>query len=382
MEIVAVEHLKVIEMMFLMVMHLMAILLLRAIITLKVMDTGFPMKSEMKDQILKVQKLMMKTDHPIFRDDFNRNRLFFRLAQETRLIIHSYSNIKHNLYKIQTEDGQYILKGYTEPGNLDSIIRFSQLLHKSGFLTGLMYEKFTDGQFLLFEQGLVWVLLKYIDPKRKFSFAKEKDREDGLIILRKFHQHSKTLLPNLLPDLPKENTVVKWQNRLRIFESHAPFLAKWFNPNVIGEIVYYSHLSLNTLTKDYVETEEVVLHGDVASHNFIRAADNKVYLIDYDLLSIGSEEWDFVQYASRILPFIKWKGSLFQLHSSLMEMGRDHPWFRTALSFPMDILREGNHFSKSVGDERMPNSFANLSYFISTWELRKQFLTNYNNLIQ
>ncbi|WP_404428837.1 phosphotransferase [Sutcliffiella horikoshii] len=340
------------------------------------------MKSEMKDQILKVQKLMMKTDHPIFKDDFNRNRLFFRLAQETRLIIHSYSKIKNNLYKIQTEDGQYILKGYTELSNLDSIIRFSQLLHKSGFHTGLMYEKFTDGQFLLFEQGLVWVLLKYIALKRKFSFSKEKDREDGLLTLQKFHQHSKTLLPNLLPDLPKENTVVKWQNRLRIFESHAPFLAKWFNPNVIGEIVYYSHLSLNTLAKDYVETEEVALHGDVASHNFIRAADNKLYLIDYDLLSVGSAEWDFVQYASRILPFIKWNGSLFQLHSSLMEMGRDHPWFRTALAFPMDILREGNHFSKSVGDERMPNSFANLSYFISTWELRKQFLTNYNNLIQ
>ncbi|WP_226680221.1 aminoglycoside phosphotransferase family protein [Sutcliffiella horikoshii] len=325
---------------------------------------------------------MMKTDHLIFRDDFNRNRLFLRLAQETNLIIHSYTKIKHNLYKILTEEGLYILKGYAESGNLDSIIRFSQLLHKSGFHTGLMYEKFRDGQFLLNEQGVVWVLINYIAPKRKFSFLKEKDREDGLLTLQKFHQHSKIVLPNLTPGLPKENTIAKWQNRLLVFENHVPFLTKWFNPNVIGEIVYYSHLSLSKLAEEYEETDEVVLHGDVVSHNFIKAADNKVYLIDYDLLSVGSADWDYVQYASRILPFLKWNGSLFHTHFNLMEMAKDHPWFWTALSFPMDILREGNQFSKSMGDETMPSSFANLSYFISTWELRKQFLTNYNNLIQ
>ncbi|MEA3322140.1 MAG: hypothetical protein U9Q88_19275 [Bacillota bacterium] len=340
------------------------------------------MKSEMKDQILKVQKLMMKTDQPIFRDDFNRNRLFFRLSLETKLAIHSYSKIKNNLYKIQAENGLYILKGYSEPGNLESIIQVSQLLHKNGFHEGLMYEKFNDGQFLLLEQGLVWVLLKYIVPKRKFSFSKTEDRTTGLNTLQNFHHHSKTIIPFLPFELPKENMIVKWQNRLKIFESHVPFLSKWFNPHVIGEIVYYSHFALNGLMKEYVQTEEVILHGDVASHNFIRAADNKVYLIDYDLLSVGSAEWDYIQYASRILPFIKWNSSLFQPHSFLIELGKGQPWFRTALSFPMDILREGNHFSHSSGDKRMPSSFANLSYFISTWELRKQFLTNYNNLIQ
>ncbi|WP_197284271.1 phosphotransferase [Bacillus sp. CHD6a] len=325
---------------------------------------------------------MMKTDQPIFRDDFNRNRLFFRLCRETKLAIHSYSKIKNNLYKIQSEDGLYILKGYSEPGNLETIIEVSQLLHKNGFLKGLMYEKFNDGSFLLVEKELVWVLLKYIVPKRKFSFSKTEDREDGLNTLQNFHQHSKALLPILPSGLPQESTVVKWQNRLKIFESHVPFLSKWFNPQVISEIVYYSHLALDGLMKDYVETEKVILHGDVASHNFIRAADNKVYLIDYDLLSIGNEEWDYVQYASRILPFIKWNSSLFQTHSFLIESGKGQPWFRTALSFPMDILREGNQFSHTSGDKKMPSSFANLSYFVSTWELRKQFLTYYNNLIQ
>ncbi|NMH72741.1 hypothetical protein HF078_06620 [Bacillus sp. RO2] len=257
------------------------------------------MKSEMKDQILKVQKLMMKTDQPIFRDDFNRNRLFFRLSLETKLAIHSYSKIKNNLYKIQAENGLYILKGYSEPGNLESIIQVSQLLHKNGFHEGLMYEKFNDGQFLLLEQGLVWVLLKYIVPKRKFSFSKTEDRTTGLNTLQNFHHHSKTIIPFLPFELPKENMIVKWQNRLKIFESHVPFLSKWFNPHVIGEIVYYSHFALNGLMKEYVQTEEVILHGDVASHNFIRAADNKVYLIDYDLLSVGSAEWDYIQYASQ-----------------------------------------------------------------------------------
>lgn len=329
-----------------------------------------------------VQKMMMRTNQSVFRDDFNRNRLFFRLSQETKLTIHSYNKIKDNLFKIHTGEGIYVLKGYEEAGNLASIIRFCQLLHKSGFHAGLMYEIFNDGFFLLHEQGRYWVLLKYIEPKRKFSFLKVEDRVQGLLTLQKFHLHSKSILSSIPSDLPEENIIAKWENRLQVFESNLPFLIKWFNPQVIGEIVYYSRLSLDRLSKEFVKTEEVVLHGDVASHNFIRAANNKVYLIDYDLLSVGSAEWDYMQYASRILPFIKWNLPLFQAHSSFIDMGKETKWYATGLSFPMDILREGNHFSKAIGDEGMPSSFANLSFFISTWELRKQFLTNYNNLIQ
>ncbi|KMJ60279.1 hypothetical protein AB685_05520 [Bacillus sp. LL01] len=325
---------------------------------------------------------MMKADQPNCRDDFNRNRLFFRLIYETDLQIQSYSKIKNNLFKIHTDEGIYILKGYAELGNLDSIIQFSHLLHINGFSVGAMYEKFSDGRYVIADQGYYWVLTRFIPAKRRFSFLKEEDRVAGLLVLQDFHHHSKKIIPSLPLDIPLETTIQKWRNRLELFDQNAPFLAKWFNPGVISEIVYYSHLSLKELTANVTNSENVVLHGDVASHNFIRSTDNKVYLIDFDLLSIGNGEWDYVQYASRILPFLKWNRAQFESHSFLEDKLKRLPWFCAALSFPMDILREGNRFSQTMDDEAVPSSYANLSFFISTWNLRKQFLTNYNNLIQ
>ncbi len=340
------------------------------------------MKSGMKDRISKVQNMMMKTNQPTFRDDFNRNRLFFRLAHETNMNIQSYNKIKDNLYKIQTDDGSYIIKGYYEYGNLDSIIHFSRFLHKSGFHNGLMYEQFGQGTYVMNEQGRYWVLTRFLSAKRKFTYLKNEDRMDGLMVLRDFHHHSKKIFPDLLPDLPVETTMQKWRKRIEIFEQNVPFLAKWFNPGVISEIQYYSHLALDALSSNFKESEAVVLHGDVASHNFIRSTDNKVYLIDYDLLSIGAAEWDYVQYASRILPFLRWDRTLFGTHFFLEDLLNKHPWCWTALSFPMDILREGNSFSQTRDEKGVPSSYANLSFFISTWNHRKQFLTNFNNLIQ
>ncbi len=324
----------------------------------------------------------MKTDQTIFRDDFNRNRLFFRLTHETELQIQSYSKIKQNLFKIHTDEGIYILKGYHEYGNLDSIIQFSCLLHKNGFRRGAMYQEFSDGRYVLEEQGLFWVLTYFIPSSRRFTYLKEEDRVDGLLALREFHHYSKQLIPELTCDIPSETTVQKWGNRLELFEQYAPFLEKWFNPGVISEILYYSHFSLDALSANFTDSEDVVLHGDIASHNLIRSTDNIVYLIDYDLLSVGNAEWDYVQYASRILPFLKWNRTRFKMHSFLEENFKDHPWFWVALSFPMDILREGNRFSQTMDEDGGPSSYANLSFFISTWNLRKQFLTNYNNLIQ
>lgn len=326
--------------------------------------------------------MMMKTDQPIFRDDFNRNRLFFRLAHETELNIQSYRKIKANLYKIYTDDGNYILKGYHEQGNIESIIQFSSLLHKSGFRTGSMYEKFSDEQYVLKDQGLYWVLTRFIPSNKRFSFLNGEDRSAGLIALKDFHRHSQKVIHDIPQDIRREKTVLKWSKRLELFEKNAPFLAKWFNSGIISEILYYSPLLLDVLTANVTDSEVVVLHGDVASHNFIRSTDNKVYLIDYDLLSTGSAEWDYVQYASRILPFLKWNTTGFRMHSFLEEHFNRHPWCWTALSFPMDILREGNAFSLTMEEEGVPSSYANLSFFISTWNQRKQFLTNYNNLIQ
>ncbi|MBM7620431.1 hypothetical protein JOC95_002284 [Bacillus tianshenii] len=326
--------------------------------------------------------LMMKLENSYFKDDFMRNRLFFRLFQDKR--IQSCTQIKENLYKVQTDEGTFILKGMGEFQSAQSSIVLNQLLKENGFINGMEYMELPNGLFYMFEGQLVWTMTRYIPSKRPFSFLREEDRLDGVEVLKSFHQHSAELIPVLSSFLKREKLLVKWKARVEKFEQNLPILTQWFNPAAISEIVYYSRASLEQLKMADLTMKkslEVVLHGDVASHNFVKSTDNKTYLIDYDLVSIGRSEWDDVQYASRILPFIKWdKKKFFQI--PLFQHYFKHPWFWIALTFPMDILREGNQFSETVHNHTMPKSFTNLSFFISSWNLRKQFLTNYNNMIQ
>ncbi|WP_216647481.1 hypothetical protein [Bacillus sp. THAF10] len=327
---------------------------------------------------------MMRANHHFTKDDFNRNRLFFGLLEQAGLQIHSFEEWKKHIMKIDTNKGMFVVKGYKEKDDLDTMISVINLLQKSGSVNLSMYHPFYDQQYILQVDHLYWTLSQYLPPKRIFSFVKQEDRVDGLRLLEDFHFQAKNIFSQTNLSIPKEKMMSKWKHRLIQFEDNLPLLEKWFNPTTISEIVYYSHVSLEKLEPVCTKTEDTILHGDVASHNFIRSTDNKVYLIDYDLLSSGCEEWDLVQYASRILPFIKWNSEkFFQTFQRYSEI-RNHLWFWKALSFPMDILREGNQFANESQENKMvmPKSFASFTFFLSTWSLRKQFLTNQNNLIQ
>jgi thiamine kinase-like enzyme len=358
-------------------------LCLQAIITLQVMAMAMVLQvmSGTKDQTLTVQSMMMKAEQPLFRDDFNRNRLFFGLFQQEWKDIKSCSKIKRNIYKIGASHGSFILKGYDDNQTVTSMLTLSKMLHKFNFRHGMEFVKFPSGMYFHLKENLYWMLSVYIPHQRKFSFLFNEDRRNGLKVLNQFHESSKKFLPMFRSPIPRETYLNKWQERLSVFEKNSLSLSEWFNADVISEIVYYSHVFLEALERGMSETETVILHGDVASHNFIRSTDNQVYLIDYDLISIGSKEWDYAQYVSRMLPFIKWDQKKFK-KLSFFQQYVSHPWFWMAASFPMDILREGNRFVNDLKDHSEPGSFANLSFFISTWNQRKHFLTNYNNLIQ
>ncbi|WP_417899448.1 hypothetical protein ABN702_03690 [Bacillus haimaensis] len=346
------------------------------------MDLPMMRISAILNPTLMVRNQMMRLEEKFFKDDFTRNRLFFRLFQDKG--IQSCTQIKENLYKVQTDTGTFILKGIADFQSVQSSIVLNQLLIENGFLMGLEYMELSNGLYYMFEGQLVWTMTRYIPPKRPFSYLKAEDRLDGMKVLKSFHLQSAKLIPILSSFLKRENLLMKWEARLDKFEKNLPILTQWFNSPAISEIVYYSKASLEQLNKvdiAWTKSDEVVLHGDVASHNFVKSTDNKTYLIDYDLISIGKAEWDDVQYASRILPFIKWdKKKFFQI--PILQYYLKHPWFWIALSYPMDILREGNQFSVTVQNHSMPQSYTNLSFLISSWNLRKQFLTNFHNMIQ
>lgn len=113
---------------------------------------------------------------------------------------------------------------------------------------------------------------------------------------------------------------------------------------MIDEMLKWADWSLKGLDEQLctIENEKkVILHGDVAHHNFIRNPSGTLCLIDFDLISIGYRSADYLQYANRILPYLNWsldeleKINVFKPY--LLKKG-----FLYGLAYPTDIFREWN----------------------------------------
>lgn len=117
---------------------------------------------------------------------------------------------------------------------------------------------------------------------------------------------------------------------------------------MITEILSWADWSLKGMLREsnlFNNDEKVILHGDVAHHNFLRSKNNKLYLIDFDLISAGVPHVDYLQYANRILPFMNWSlaelANCEKIKPLLHEKG-----FIYALAYPTDIFREWNRAIK------------------------------------
>src|SRR5690606_14014221 len=111
---------------------------------------------------------------------------------------------------------------------------------------------------------------------------------------------------------------------------------------IINELLAWADWSLRGIEEEawlFQSGRQVILHGDVAHHNFLRAKDQSLYLLDFDLVAIGSPHSDYLQYANRILPFMNWSFEELKEYPifkySLEEIG-----FLHALAYPTDIFRE------------------------------------------
>jgi thiamine kinase-like enzyme len=124
----------------------------------------------------------------------------------------------------------------------------------------------------------------------------------------------------------------------------------------------------------------VILHGDVAHHNFLRNKAGNLQLIDFDLISIGPNSLDYLQYANRILPYMDWSfnqlSQMKQIQSFLNEKA-----FLYALAFPADIFREWNRIIREQTYKDHTKFKQVMEMTIGQFYLRKQFIDQVKNLI-
>lgn len=277
------------------------------------------------------------------RDDAT-GRLFFLLQNEYGLRVKNIKAIKHNVWVAAACEGCWVIKRYRTFFEAMRQAVFMQALRKAEFAHApAIYTAIGQNGVFFFEDAF-WVMQTYISDAERLSFSRQQDIADGLELLQTYHSITGVLIniPLFQAMIPYYHLYSRWRRRYYDFYAHLSLIERIMDKEDIAWAIQHAEYCLSTLAgyMPFLAAESVtIIHGDVASHNFLRAKKGKVYLIDYDNISIASPGIDYLQYANRILPYLQW--SFSQLYRfPLFSFWLTKPWFLHALLFPADIMRE------------------------------------------
>lgn len=290
------------------------------------------------------------------RDDSMNNRLFFTLEMQANLKVYRYHYFKQNVIYLETDQGNKIVKSYESKSKLRTQIEFSAHMREKKFAAFSSFESYPNGINMIEWNGRYWGIMPFIysQPTLRFHFYNETNRHEGLKLLQTFHNSVSGSGNPVLNRIPRFSLREKWISRLEQFVQNGPVIMPYIGKQVYDDLVasgldYFSYCFADTLSQ--LENEAFVkgkvIHGDCASHNFIRDQKGQLNLIDFDLISLAPFEYDYLQYASRILPTIQWSFQRLQ-HIQILHKALSHQWFLACLLYPNDLYREWN---RVVGEQ-------------------------------
>lgn len=308
------------------------------------------------------------------RDD-ERHRLFLLLKAEYELCVKDVMMLKPYVWVIDTDEGKWVLKGYPSFFEAARQLMFISSLKQAGFQAAPSVKTTTLRSGIVYFQRAYWTLQTYIPHIKTLTFTDDQDRKDGLTLLREYHSFSQQILrsPFFTMAIPHYYLYEKWRQRYDFFLSHLPHMKRIIPKNELSFILQCADYFLRYFPyfAHSLATEEVtIIHGDVASHNFLRTEQGNVYLIDYDLIAIAPPSIDYLQYANRILPHMQWSLARLEqipLFQSLLEK----LWFLHALIFPADVMRECRFLLRTQTPFTIPH-----------FEHRKQFVQKIIDMVR
>jgi hypothetical protein len=279
------------------------------------------------------------------RDDESIHRLFSYINKIVPFELEMISFIKENVYKVKVKNNTatFILKGFPSLDKLRTQEYFTYLLKKNGFSNTYSFYQFTKKK--LYFESRYFGFMEFIPPSNNpYSFDSQLNLMEGLLLLKSYHRVSEQLVETFNNALPSFSIIRKWEERFLQFRRNMDLISMFIPEVILMELIKWGQWSLLGIYKEktsYYKYPAVILHGDLAHHNFLRSKEDKLFLIDFDLISIGPEIADYLQFANRILPFLNWSiGNLYSFEPF-------HPYFKEkmflyALCFPTDIFREWN----------------------------------------
>jgi Phosphotransferase enzyme family len=284
---------------------------------------------------------------------------------------------------LNTEKNTYMVKGYSNDHRLKLQEAFTATLKKEGFARTYNFVHPPVKEPLFFA-GKHFGCMEYLVPnKMAFTFHTQKNRLEGIELLEQFHRVTATFEARYRTLVPKGSIIGKWMDRAKLFSNNLTLLRYFINESYLSEMLGWANWSLKGMEQHrsfFTNEPYVILHGDVAHHNFLRDKAGNLNLIDFDLISIGPESLDYLQYANRILPFLDWSSDRLK-HFPKVETLLNEKAFLYALAYPADIFREWNRLirEKTYTDHGKFQQVMDLS--IGQFYSRKKFIDSLKEMM-
>jgi hypothetical protein len=314
-------------------------------------------------------------------DYFNRLLSYFK--QQFHEPIIKMEQIRDSVYFVKTKTKKYVVKGYSKYKKLRLQETFTRTLHQEGFNKTYQYLQDITKEPLFFE-GESFGCMEYLSPHHKnFTFDSHKYRKEGLELLEEFHRITASCVTRYQTLLPYSDMLEKWSERLKSFKKYYSKITYFLNEQTVNELMDWAEWSLNGMKENesfFFKKPYVILHGDVAHHNFLRDTTGTLNLIDFDLIHIGPSCIDYLQYANRILPAIDWSMDKLSQYRQIGEFTTEKA-FIYALAFPTDIFREWNRIMREKRYTKHYYSDYVIDLTLEQFHLRRKFVEELKTLI-
>jgi len=313
-------------------------------------------------------------------EDKQRDEMITRLSsflfKEGELRITKISGIKAHVLLIETKDShKYILKKHTNRAVLMQQWNFFKVI-SNGLV--IPFHPFPNGREYLTYKNHYYTIAPYIHGK-KLNYKHADDRKSAVNTLKHFHEKAKNIY--MKGHVERKHFLEKWHHRFQAFKQTEPLFRKHGYKYLFADIVHTTDLQLNRLAQfpwhhleKNARRKGTWVHGDVASHNFIRST-QKTFLIDFDLLHCTTQLYDLIQLGQRFLPYENWE--IDELTKYNMVQEEQIKIWTYAVAVPSDLFREWLYFLK-----KKPASVAN--YLISldqSWVNRRYFFKSIEKVI-
>ncbi|HLR52852.1 MAG TPA: hypothetical protein VK072_08275 [Candidatus Avamphibacillus sp.] len=313
------------------------------------------------------------------RDDFSYYRLSSFLLSEGELEIKKISSIKRNVFYIESfSEEAFILKAHQKEKMVHQQWGFFDKIN-SNTTNIIPFKEFPNGNKTITNNQFIWTISPYI-VGRQLNYKNEEDRKDVTLALKAFHEDAMKI--HIKPVIKKTLIIERWHRRMQSFQRTKNIFLKHGFANLYMDIVQLTERYLSKLNRIPWSSYEVKalkngtwIHGDVASHNFIKRG--KVYLIDFDLLSCAPHIYDYIQLGQRFLPYVNW--DLDKLLSYNIVPRHDIEKWLLGILVPSDVMREWRHYLSSKSKIATPFYLQKME---QKWMKRKKFSKAVNKMLK